>query len=111
VAPVDWTMVLPDTPCSDYAPQAQGAGYEQHPVAQRPCNPSVKGVYGRKAGTGKGFTYSAAMKKADVAWDDKTLDAFIADPQESIPGNVMPFPGVADAMQRAEIIEYLKTVK
>jgi cytochrome c len=73
--------------------------------------PSIKGVYGRKAGTGKGFTYSAAMKKADVAWDDKTLDAFIADPQKSIPGNVMPFPGVADAMQRAEIIEYLKTVK
>jgi cytochrome c len=73
--------------------------------------PSIKGVYGRKAGTAKGFTYSAAMKNADVTWDDKALDAFIADPQKSIPGNLMPFPGVADAKQRAEIIEYLKSTK
>jgi cytochrome c len=73
--------------------------------------PSFKGVYGRKAGTGKGFTYSAAMREADVTWDDKSLDAFIADPQKAIPGNVMAFPAVADAKARAEIIDYLKTVK
>ena len=73
--------------------------------------PSAKGLYGRKAGTAKGFAYSAAMKKADVTWDDKSLDAFIADPQKAIPGNVMPFPGVADEKQRAEIIDYLKSVK
>jgi cytochrome c len=47
----------------------------------------------------------------DMTWDDKSLDAFIADPQKAIPGNLMPFPGVADAKQRAEIIDYLKTVK
>jgi len=73
--------------------------------------PTAKGLYGRKAGTAKGFIYSAAMKKATLAWDDKSLDAFIADPQKAIPGNVMPFPGVPDAKQRAEIIDYLKTVK
>ena len=73
--------------------------------------PTAKGLYGRKAGTAKGFTYSAALKKAGVTWDDKSLDAFITDPQKAIPGNVMPFPGVADAKQRAEIIDYLKTVK
>jgi cytochrome c len=73
--------------------------------------PSFKGVYGRKSGTGNGFTYSAAMRKSGVTWDDKSLDAFIADPQKAIPGNVMAFPGVADEKQRAEIIDYLKTVK
>jgi cytochrome c len=73
--------------------------------------PSIKGVYGRKAGTGRGFTYSAAMKRVGVTWDDETLDAFIADPQKSIPGNLMPFPGVADAKQRADIVAYLKSVK
>jgi len=57
------------------------------------------------------FAASAAMEKAGVTWDDKSLDAYIADPQKAIPGNVMPFPGVADAKQRAEIIDYLKTVK
>ena len=51
------------------------------------------------------------MRKSGVTWDDKSLDAFIADPQKAIPGNVMPFSGVADEKQRAEIIDYLKTVK
>ena len=64
-----------------------------------------------KSGTARGFTCSAAMRKAGVTWDDKTLDAFIADPQKTIPGNLMPFPGVADAKQRAEIVDYLKTLK
>jgi cytochrome c len=75
---------------------------------RRPCE---RASTGRKAGTAKGFTYSTAIKKSGMTWDDKSLDAFIADPQKAIPGNLMPFPGVADAKQRAEIIDYLKTVK
>jgi len=73
--------------------------------------PSLKGVYGRKVGTAAGFRYSSAMKKAGTVWDDRSLDSFLADTQKAIPGNVMPFPGVADEKQRAEIIDYLKTVK
>ena len=73
--------------------------------------PSLKGVYGRKAGTAAGFRYSPAMKKAGTVWDDKALDNFLADTQKAIPGNVMPFPGVPDAKQREEIIGYLKSVK
>ena len=73
--------------------------------------PTLKGVYGRKAGSAAGFRYSPAMKKAATVWDDKSLDNFLADAQKAIPGNVMPYPGVPDAAQRAEIIDYLKTVK
>lgn len=73
--------------------------------------PSIKGVYGRKSGTARGFTYSPAMKRSSMIWDDNTLDAFIAEPQKSIPGNLMPFPGVADTQKRAEIIDYLRSVK
>jgi cytochrome c len=57
--------------------------------------PSLKDVYGRKAGTAKGFAYSPAMKKSEVTWDDATLDDFIGSPQKSMPGNRMPYPGVA----------------
>ena len=46
-----------------------------------------------------------------VAAVDKNLDAFLSDPQKLVPGNVMPFSGVADAKQRADLIAYLKTVK
>ncbi|HTO48085.1 MAG TPA: c-type cytochrome [Burkholderiales bacterium] len=72
--------------------------------------PSMKGVVGRKAGAEAGFSFSQAMRNAKVTWDEKTLDAFLADPQKVVPGNAMPFPGVADAKQRAEIVDYLKTV-
>ena len=73
--------------------------------------PSLKGVYGHQAGTTAGFTFSRAMKNSKVTWDEKSLDAFLTDPQKTIPGNAMPFPGVPDAKQRAEIVDYLKTIQ
>jgi cytochrome c len=73
--------------------------------------PSLKGVYGRKAGSLAGFTYSRAMRNSGAAWDDKSLDAFIAEPQKTIPGNTMPFGGISDPKQRAEIVDYLKALQ
>jgi cytochrome c len=73
--------------------------------------PSLQGIVGRKAGTFAGFRYSRAMKGADITWDDKTLDSYLADPQKAIPGNVMPFSGLDDAKQRGDLIAYLKTLK
>jgi cytochrome c len=40
-------------------------------------------------------------------WNAKTLDAFIADPQQIIPGNRMPYSGLPDAKERADLIAYL----
>jgi len=73
--------------------------------------PSLKSIVGRKAGTADGFRYSRAMKNSGIVWDDKTLDAYITDPQKLIPGNVMPFSGMADPKQRADVIAYLQTLK
>ena len=72
--------------------------------------PTLKGVVGRQSGTVPGFRYSRAMKSAGITWDDKSLDRYLADPQELVPGNVMPFSGIADRAQRAELIAYLKTI-
>ncbi|HEY8010903.1 MAG TPA: cytochrome c family protein [Rudaea sp.] len=73
--------------------------------------PGLQGVLGRKAGAFAGFRYSRAMKGAAITWDDKSLDAYLSDPQKMVPGNVMPFSGVVDARQRADLIAYLKTLK
>jgi cytochrome c len=73
--------------------------------------PSLLGVLGRKSGSLAGFRYSRALKAAGTTWDAATLDAYIADPQKAVPGNVMPFSGVADATQRADIVAYLGTLK
>lgn len=73
--------------------------------------PSLNGVVGRKAGSVAGFRYSRAMKGANIVWDDKALDAYIADPQKVIPGNVMPFAGIPDSKQRTDLVAYLRTLK
>src|SRR5437763_903975 len=67
--------------------------------------PSLAGVIGRKAGTLQSFSrYSDPIKSSGVVWDAKTLDAWLADPQHVIPGNQMPFPGIDNPQQRADII-------
>ena len=72
--------------------------------------PTLKGVVGRRSGTVPGFRYSRAMKSAGITWDEKSLDRYLADPQELVPGNVMPFSGIADSAQRAALVAYLKTI-
>ena len=73
--------------------------------------PSLKGVVGRKAATLDDFRYSPAMKRAAITWTRETLDAFIADPQKLVPANRMPYAGIVDAKSRADVIEYLSTLK
>jgi len=74
--------------------------------------PSLYGVIGRQAGALAEFRYSPALKRSGIVWDQRSIDAFIADPQAAVPGNRMPFAGVADADARADLIAYLvKTFK
>ena len=73
--------------------------------------PTLKGVVGRKVGSVAGFHYSRAMKSTEGSWDAAKLDAYLTDPQVAIPGNVMPFSGIPDAKQRADVIAYLKTLQ
>jgi cytochrome c len=72
--------------------------------------PSLKGIVGSKAGAVPGFRFSRAMKSSNIVWDAKTLDAYIADPQSAIPGNVMPYSGLTDGKQRADLVAYLQTL-
>ena len=58
-----------------------------------------------------GFRFSRAMKNSGVVWDAKTLDAYIANPQAAIPGNVMPYSGLTDAKRRVDLVAYLQTLK
>ncbi len=81
------------------------------PGASDGAGPGLKDVVGRRAGSKEGFIYSPAMKKATVVWDDKTLDAFLADPRAVVPGTTMAFGGDDDAKERADLIAYLKTLK
>lgn len=73
--------------------------------------PTLAGVVGRKAGAVSNFRYSPAMKKSDVVWDRKQLDAFLVRPASVVPGTSMSLAGINDAKQRAALIDYLATLK
>ncbi|MBW8757855.1 MAG: c-type cytochrome [Burkholderiales bacterium] len=95
---------------------AGGMAFQQCAECHSPGNtdnagPGLQGVFGRKAGAKDGFTYSPAMKKSPLAWDDKTLDAFLKDPRAVVPGTSMAYGGDDDAKERADLVAYLKTLK
>lgn len=73
--------------------------------------PTLHGVVGRKAGSVEGFQFSSAMSGSGITWDEKNLDQFIENPDKVVHGNAMkPFGGIADASERAKIVDYLKTL-
>lgn len=73
--------------------------------------PSLFGVVGRRAGTLDGYTYSPAMKASSMQWDEATIDRFIQDPRDVLPGTKMSLPGIKEPEKRAEIISYLANLK
>jgi len=98
--------------------QAREAGLIAFNNACRTCHtvkegdnrlgPTLYNIIGRKAGTVENFAYSSSMKNAGFVWDEKKLDAFIANPEATVPGNNMkPYSGMTDAEERKKIIAYL----
>ena len=79
--------------------------------APNKLGPNLFGVVGRKAGTYPGYSYSAAMKRAGFVWTPGKLSDYLASPQKVVPGNNMPFAGISDVGQRADIVAYLATLK
>ena len=70
--------------------------------------PSLHGIFTRKAGELADFRYSPAIKRSGITWTPETLDKFITDPQAMVPGNRMPYAGMASASDRADLIAYLQ---
>ena len=73
--------------------------------------PSLFGVVGRKAGTVADFHYSEANKGSGLTWDDATLDRYLVNPRAVVPGTTMPYAGLKNDTQRADLIAYLATLK
>jgi cytochrome c len=91
--------------------QAFAACAPCHAPDQNGVGPKIGGVLNRPAGSVEGFRYSRAMKNSKIVWDEKSLDAYLTEPQKLVPGNLMPFSGIADAKKRGDLIAYLGTVK
>ena len=70
--------------------------------------PNLYGVFERKAAGLGDFRYSPALRRSGIAWNPQTLDTFLADPQAAVPANRMPYAGMPDPADRADLIAYLQ---
>jgi cytochrome c len=73
--------------------------------------PSLRCVLGRAAGSLPGFEFSPGMTEAGrrgLVWTRSTLDAFLIDPLAVVPGSSMAMPGLPDAGDRRDVIDYLE---
>jgi len=73
--------------------------------------PNLVGVVGRKAASQPEFSnYSPALKASKLTWSKKTLDKFLLNPGEKVPGTLMPMQ-IPDNKTRADVVAYLATLK
>ena len=123
-SPADPPPAQTESAAATVAPAAEVAAADGKPAAYAQCaachavvpgkngvGPTLAGVFGRKAGSMPGFAYSQAMTAYGLAWDETSLDAYLAAPMKTVPGTKMSYAGLSDGAKRKELIEYLKTLK
>jgi cytochrome c len=82
-----------------------------HSVAQGGedmVGPNLWAIFGRKAGSKPGFSYSDSMKNAGWTWDADRLDKWIDNPRAVLPDTKMTFIGLPSPTDRRDVIAYLK---
>ena len=78
-----------------------------HSLDSNRVGPAHRGVYGRRAGSAPGFSYSPGFKSSKIIWSEKSLDRWLTNPQAAIAGARMGFR-LDDAQDRADVIAYLR---
>ena len=78
-----------------------------HSVDQNKVGIAHRGVFGRKAGSAPGYSYSTAVASSGVVWNEETLARWLTDPEKLIAGQKMGY-SVSDPKEREDLVAYLK---
>ena len=72
--------------------------------------PLLKGVVGRKAGSTAFKGYSPALKASGRTWDKASLDQFLTNPSQLVPGTFMVVT-IPNDTERHDVVAYLASLK
>ena len=78
-------------------------------TAKNAVGPVLNGLFGRKAGTVEGYSYSPANKNSGLTWDEATFREYIKDPRAKVPGTKMVYAGLKDEQRVNDLVAYLKS--
>jgi glucose/arabinose dehydrogenase/cytochrome c2 len=71
--------------------------------------PTLVGVYGRRAASAPGFSYTGALAAANLTWDTPTLSRFLKSPTTAVPGTAMVI-AVPNDSDRDNLIAYFQNL-
>ncbi len=81
-----------------------------HSIDDNDLGPRHRGVVGRRAGSVADYRYSPALEHSGLTWDAATLDRWLTNPSDLVPGTKMFFK-LDDPQSRADVIAYLTLLK
>ncbi len=74
---------------------------------QNRAGPHLVNIVGRDVAAVDDWNYSQALSDYGGAWTPESLDAWLENPDDYIPGNQMAYGGISDADDRSDLIAYL----
>lgn len=80
-----------------------------HDLQQNMSGPYLIDVYGRVAGTAKGFDYTNALKAYAKPWEERNLNDWLTKPRGLVPGANM-YVRLKNPKVRMNVIAYLKAI-
>ena len=72
--------------------------------------PHLWNVMGRKAGSAPGFEYSTAMANSGHTWNWATLNYYLTNTEQAVPGRAMNFRGIRRDAPRADLLLFVSTL-
>ena len=79
------------------------------PSGARRAGPTLYGLFGRPAGTVRGYRYSDGLAGSGVIWEADTINQlFEQGPANFTPGSKMPMQQIAGLADRQDLIAYLR---
>ena len=83
-----------------------------HPVEAgvHGIGPTLHGIVGRKVGDIADYRYSAALRRSAIFFDEGSPGISSDKHVASVPANRMPYAGMTNAGDRADLIAYLQKV-
>lgn len=72
--------------------------------------PHLWNVMGRKAGSAPGFEFSTAMAGSGHTWNWATLNYYLTNTEQAVPGRAMNFRGIRRDSARADLLLFLASL-